>query len=614
MRGCSSTRRAGGASPDRGPREHHGTRAPQDRTGPHARRDAHRSPHPPDVRHAAATPGGRLPPGGRRRPRAPGVDHRPDAREPPDVRASARLDRAAIPVRVARRAGLAARVRRPVRDPDREHHVRRRLSRHVRARVSRARAQGDPGRRLRRHRLDRPGQRPLSRPDLRAAHTRLGGVARGTRRSWRHHRRRARAGARVERAVRRAATPPHDPVPGGARAGDRGAGGEARDRHGAARRAQALDLVDARRDAARRHHGGLAHTDPRAPNARERAADARGDRRRAPRAARAARDPHRALRVSRRRVRHAVGGGGGAGGLPVRVHDLPSSRPAPPALDDPALRALGELVSRSSGPLLGRGGQLCDERHLSLRVGLPAQPHGGVAAGRAAGAAMSEPGFFPASAPDPQWWRPEPETPGAVADERPGALAAEAPGAPLAFWALIGFTFVLLIAPQNIFPALQPLRIGMLVAGTGLAAMLINRLGRGLPITRVTREIRIAALLLVWAVVTIPFSYWPGGSINLLTELYLKTLAIFLLIVNVVSTVRRLRIVAWALTLMSVPLALQAVENFIGGVYVRGGVDQAVKRIVGYEAGLTQNPNDLALMLNLIMPLAVALFLTTHAT
>ena len=226
---------------------------------------------------------------------------------------------------------------------------------------------------------------------------------------------------------------------------------------------------------------------------------------------------------------------------------------------------------------------------------------------------MSEPGFFPASAPDPQWWRPEPETPGAVADERPGALAAEAPGAPLAFWALIGFTFVLLIAPQNIFPALQPLRIGMLVAGTGLAAMLINRLGRGLPITRVTREIRIAALLLVWAVVTIPFSYWPGGSINLLTELYLKTLAIFLLIVNVVSTVRRLRIVAWALTLMSVPLALQAVENFSGGVYVRGGVDQAVKRIVGYEAGLTQNPNDLALMLNLIMPLAVALFLTTHA-
>ena len=227
---------------------------------------------------------------------------------------------------------------------------------------------------------------------------------------------------------------------------------------------------------------------------------------------------------------------------------------------------------------------------------------------------MTEPGFFPVAGPDPHWWRPEPEAAGAIADERAGeALAAEAPGAPLAFWALIGFTFVLLIAPQNVFPALRPLRIGMLAAGTGLAVLLIDRLGRGLPITRVTREIKIAALLLAWAVVTVPFSYWPGGSISLLTELYLKTLAIFLLIVNVVSTVNRLRTTAWVLTLMSVPIALQGVENFLGGVYVGGGVDQAVKRIVGYEAGLTQNPNDLALMLNLIMPLAVALFLTSRA-
>jgi len=227
---------------------------------------------------------------------------------------------------------------------------------------------------------------------------------------------------------------------------------------------------------------------------------------------------------------------------------------------------------------------------------------------------MSEPGFFPVSAPDPQWWRPEPEGTGATAEERPGeTVAAEAPGSAVAFWSLIGFTFVLLIAPQNIFPALQPLRIGMLAAGTGLAAMLIDRLGRNLPLTRVTREIKIAGLLLAWAVATIPFSLWPGGSIQLLTDLYLKTLAILVLIVNVVSTVRRLRTVAWALTLMSVPIALTGVQNFFGGVYVRGGVDQAVKRILGYDSPLTGNPNDLALMLNLIMPLAVALFLTTRA-
>jgi hypothetical protein len=224
---------------------------------------------------------------------------------------------------------------------------------------------------------------------------------------------------------------------------------------------------------------------------------------------------------------------------------------------------------------------------------------------------MNEPTFSLAPVPDPQWWRPESgSTRGAAADGLAERPVADAPGG-AAFWALIAFTFVLLIAPQNIVPALRPLRVGMLAAGTGLAALVIDRLGRGVPITRLTPEIKLAAGLLAWAVVTVPLSYWPGGSIGVLTDLYLKTLAIFLLIANVVSTVDRLRKTAWALTLMTIPIALKGVENFLSGVYVRGGLDQAVKRIVGYEAALTQNPNDLALLLNLVLPLTVALFLIT---
>jgi putative inorganic carbon (hco3(-)) transporter len=232
---------------------------------------------------------------------------------------------------------------------------------------------------------------------------------------------------------------------------------------------------------------------------------------------------------------------------------------------------------------------------------------------------MSDPTFALGSVPDPHWWQraPDatstPDTAGADTERAStGLVKADVAGAALPFWALMGFTFVLLIAPQNIFPALRPLRLGMLAAGTALGAMLLDRLGRGLPITRVTREIKIAAFLLAWAVATIPFSYWPGGSFGLLTDLYLKTLAIFLLIVNVVSTTDRLRKAAWALTLMTIPVAATGIQNFLSGVFVHGGVDEAVKRIIGYEAPLTQNPNDLALVLNLVLPLTVALLLTTH--
>jgi hypothetical protein len=225
---------------------------------------------------------------------------------------------------------------------------------------------------------------------------------------------------------------------------------------------------------------------------------------------------------------------------------------------------------------------------------------------------MTEPRFSIDALPDPQWWRRDPDETAAVADPSPGEpLSADAEGSTLPFWALMGFTFVLLIAPQNIIPALRPLRLGMLAAGTGLLAMLVDRLGRGLPITLVTREIKVAGCLLAWAVITIPLSYWPGGSVNLLLDQYLKTLAIFLLIANAVSSVRRLRQVAWALTLMTAPIAVKGMENFLSGVYVHDGVGEAVKRIVGYEAPLTQNPNDLALLLNLILPLTAALFLIT---
>jgi len=118
--------------------------------------------------------------------------------------------------------------------------------------------------------------------------------------------------------------------------------------------------------------------------------------------------------------------------------------------------------------------------------------------------------------------------------------------------------------------------------------------------------------LVGWAVLTVPLSLRPGGSLSFLFQVYLKTLVIFWLLSNVVNTLTRLSQVAWGLSLMAVPLAVTAVENFFSGVFIPEGGPQAVKRIVGYDAPLTMNPNDLALMLNLILPLCVALFLGTR--
>jgi probable O-glycosylation ligase (exosortase A-associated) len=211
-----------------------------------------------------------------------------------------------------------------------------------------------------------------------------------------------------------------------------------------------------------------------------------------------------------------------------------------------------------------------------------------------------------------EWWRPEtsasrPET-AALAEV--GIIAT---GSPVPFWALIAFTVALLLAPQHSYPILAAVRIALLTAVIAIATHVYDRLRCGRPLTILTPEIRITGYLLGWALVTLPFSYWPGGSVAVLFDLYLKTLTIFLLIANTVNSVARLRIIALALTVMAVPICLSGINAYLAGALSEDSTRSAA-RIVGHEGALTKNPNDLALILNLILPLTLALvFITRRA-
>jgi probable O-glycosylation ligase (exosortase A-associated) len=97
---------------------------------------------------------------------------------------------------------------------------------------------------------------------------------------------------------------------------------------------------------------------------------------------------------------------------------------------------------------------------------------------------------------------------------------------------------------------------------------------------------------------------------EVLTEHYMKAVAFFWLLGTLVTTRERLHVMAWVLVLCSVPLALTGVKNYVDGEFLSTGVPGLV-RISGYVggSGLTGNPNDLALMLNLILPLSAVLAL-----
>jgi O-antigen ligase len=202
--------------------------------------------------------------------------------------------------------------------------------------------------------------------------------------------------------------------------------------------------------------------------------------------------------------------------------------------------------------------------------------------------------------PKPARWRPHrtaSDPSGAGATRTPtsaSTLPPALPGSGFAFWSLWAFTLVLFVAPQNYLPIPSPAKLAF---GLAVASHLASQAMGGVLTWRVSRPVAIASALLGWAIVTTPFSLWPGGSAQIILDQFLKSLAAFWLLGSVIDRPRRLHVLLWSLCFMSLPIALHAVTAF----------GTATDRIGGYSSGVASNPNDLALVLDILLPIAAAL-------
>ncbi|HEX5314977.1 MAG TPA: O-antigen ligase family protein [Gammaproteobacteria bacterium] len=209
-----------------------------------------------------------------------------------------------------------------------------------------------------------------------------------------------------------------------------------------------------------------------------------------------------------------------------------------------------------------------------------------------------------------EWWQP------AVAADR-HVVAAGTPAlgqaSSVSFWALIAFTIVLVLAPQDHLSFLKPLHLAMLSALAAGGSYVIDRYRGHCLRAPPSPEFLWLGAIVLWAIATLPFSLWPGGSYQTLTGLFLKAVVIFWLLARVVDSPARLKTVAWLLSLAAVPLSLSAVKAFVAsGGAQNPDLSLGLSRINGYEGGLTSNPNDLALMINLILPLTLGLVFCTR--
>jgi O-antigen ligase/polysaccharide polymerase Wzy-like membrane protein len=122
------------------------------------------------------------------------------------------------------------------------------------------------------------------------------------------------------------------------------------------------------------------------------------------------------------------------------------------------------------------------------------------------------------------------------------------PGASLSFFFVWLFIVAIYARPEDIFPPLGALHLTFLL---GACAALTFAWSLLLGNVRLTwpRELQIMLALTAWFIAGVPFAYWRGGSIQVLTQTWLKTLLIFFLMTQLLVTLRRIYAVLWAIIL-----------------------------------------------------------------
>jgi O-antigen ligase len=180
-------------------------------------------------------------------------------------------------------------------------------------------------------------------------------------------------------------------------------------------------------------------------------------------------------------------------------------------------------------------------------------------------------------------------------------------GHSLSFAGIFLFTALVYFRPYEYFPSLFWLSSSAFwVAITTLLVFLPTQLGLEGRITSRPREVNLVLLLLVAAALSIPFALEPAKAWNGFID-FLKVVVIFVVMINVVRSEKRLKML-WILVLLATcALSIDAINDYRLGRLALMGV-----RIQGRIGGLFDNPNDLALHLVTMVPISVALMFSSR--
>jgi hypothetical protein len=171
---------------------------------------------------------------------------------------------------------------------------------------------------------------------------------------------------------------------------------------------------------------------------------------------------------------------------------------------------------------------------------------------------------------------------------------------------LILFTVLLYLRPNDLLPIGTFPILKIMAIGT-LAAFFVERLLLGGPLSVMPRPFRYLLVMAVLTILSIPVGLDPSASFAGFTDAFLKILLVFLLMINVVTSFRRLRLLMEVTVLSAAGVAVLTLADYVRG---KNLVEDFNFRATGAVGGIFGNPNDLALAMNMLLPFAVGLVLS----
>jgi putative inorganic carbon (hco3(-)) transporter len=169
-----------------------------------------------------------------------------------------------------------------------------------------------------------------------------------------------------------------------------------------------------------------------------------------------------------------------------------------------------------------------------------------------------------------------------------------------AYFGLVLFMVVYFARPEDWIPGLATVPVAKIAGILILLALVFsfNNIRWHMPL-----EVTFLSLLVVQLWLTVPFSpVWRGGAFNVMLD-FSKVLPLVIVIYGAVRSLKRLR---WILFVQAASVAAIAMISIVKAHTLVG-------RLQGFLFGIYANPNDLAFVIDVSLPLCLALALTTRS-